>query len=118
MAALSENLAAGIEHHDLDVRLADIEDRNAAAHVLTWGKRRRGDGGHRPPGRTSGNISNAKRRMDRTQSLLPAGGEKVRMRGKERSDGGQSPRPSPCPLPLKWGEGVPQKSNLSMFSFV
>jgi hypothetical protein len=33
MAALSENLATGIEHDDLHVRLADIEDRNAAVHA-------------------------------------------------------------------------------------
>ncbi len=31
--ALSENLAGAIENDDLDVRLADVEDRNAAVHA-------------------------------------------------------------------------------------
>ena len=31
--ALSENLAAAIENDDLDVRLADVEDRDAAVHA-------------------------------------------------------------------------------------
>ncbi len=33
MTALGHDLARGIEHDDLHVRLADIEDRNAAAHA-------------------------------------------------------------------------------------
>ena len=39
-------------------------------------------------------------------SLLPAGGEKVRMRGVASVRRDQSPSPSPQPSPLERGEGA------------
>jgi hypothetical protein len=35
MAALCHDLARGVEHDDLDVGRADVEDRDAAVHALS-----------------------------------------------------------------------------------
>ena len=81
--ALGENLAAAIEHDDLHVRLADVEDRDAAVHALS----------------PYGTLREQRRALDDRPGDARSGRRRRRPRQAMRGDQERQGAAPPCPSP-------------------